>query len=348
MKKRAALAILLALGLLALFITAVGWSEVLGAMERASLTVYAGAFLASLVCFGFRSAVWDRVLTVVDRPRPYWLILGMFMTASFLKYVTPYGQVASGVGSAAIVNRYTDATYEESLAAVLSSDFINYLPYYTFGSVGAVYVFVIYSPPIDLGGYLLTALAVVAVVALISAVVWFLRARATAGLVRLVVGFRRLVGVVSESKAALLTRENVSSRLEGFYTTLELVSKNRREMVIALVFGHLGWLGLATALYATALALNSPVPFGVAMLVVAVSKVGFLIPTPGGIGGVEATLAAALYLVMPVTVAVATAIAILYRFATYWFTVLLGGLTSMALTIDDPLPPEEEPAPTEE
>ncbi len=340
MKRRAAIAVAIALVLLALFVVAVGWEEVLSAIARAELAVYAVAFLGTLGTFGFRTAVWARVLAVVDRPRPYWLLLGVFLTASFLKYVTPYGQLTSGVGVAAIVSRYTDAAYEESLAGVVSADFLNYLPYYTFGLVGAGYLILLDSPPAALGEYALPVVGLVGAVVALAALLWRKRGLFDAGVIRAIAGLRGLVGRLSTSKARLLTRENVERRLEGFYTTLELVSADRRAMAAALVYAHLGWLGLAVALYASAHALAVPLPFGVAMLVVAVSKLGFLLPTPGGIGGVEATTAGALYVVAPTSVAVATATAILFRFATYWFTVLVGGGASMALTVRDPLPPE--------
>ena len=340
MKRRAIVAIAIALVLLGVFVTLVGWNEVLGAIERTTPSVYAGAFVATLVCFGFRSAVWARVLTVVDEPRPYWLVLGVFLTASFVKYVTPYGQVASGVGTAAIVSRYTDAAYEESLAAVVSADVLNYLPYYTFGAVGLVAVVVLESPRFDPAAYVLPALALVGGVVVALAFLWFGRSAVREGILRVGSRLRGLVARVSERKARLLRREHVERRFEGFYATLELVSRNRRPMSVALVYAHVGWLGLAAALYVTALSLDAPVSVGAALLVVALSKLGFLVPTPGGIGGVEATLAATLFLVTPMGVAVATATAILYRFATYWFTVFVGGSTSMALTITDPTPPE--------
>lgn len=340
MKRRAAIAIVIALFLLGIFVVAVGWDDVLVAIQRASLSTYAVAFLGTLVCFAFRSAVWRHVLTVVDEPRPYWLILGVFLTATFAKYVTPYGQVASGVGVAALVSRYTNAAYEESLAAILSADFLNYLPYYTFGLFGVIYVVSLESPPIDLRSYALPVVGLVAAIVLAILFVWTRRSLVLSVVFRATSALRRLVARLSERKAAELNRENVERRLEGFYTTLELVSKNRRTMTVALVYAHVAWLGLAFALYATALALDSPVSVGVAILVVALSKLGFLIPTPGGLGGVEATIVTTLVLLTPTSVAVATAIAILYRFATYWFTVFVGGGTSVALTVSDPLPPE--------
>ncbi len=341
MKRRAVIAIAVALLLLGIFVVAVGWDDVLGAIERASLPVYALAFVGTIGCYGLRCVVWERILTVVDKHRPYWLISGVFLTATFTKYVTPYGQVTSGVGVAALISRYTDAAYEESLATVVSADFLNYLPYYTFGLVGLGYVLGFRPGSLEIGSQALPLLGVVGLVGLVVAFGWQRRTLVVTAIARLAGIIRKPVALISESAADKLRRENVRARLQGFYTTLDLVSKDRPTMIVALICAHLAWLGLATALYVTAIALGSPVPFGVAVLVVAVSKVGFVVPTPGGIGGVEATIAGALTLLTPMSVALATATAILFRFSTYWFVVFVGGGTSVALTLKDPLPPGE-------
>ncbi len=341
MKRRAALAIVVAVGLLGLFVLAVGWNDVLSAIERASLPVYGVAFLGTVLCYGLRSVVWERLLTVVDKHRPYWLILGVFLTATFTKYVTPYGQVTSGVGVAALISRYTDAAYEESLATVVSADFLNYLPYYTFGLVGLGYVVGFRPGSLEIGTQLLPIVGLVALVGLLVGVMWQRRSLVVRGAGWLTGQLRKPVGLISTTAADKLRRENVERRLQGFYTTLDLVSKDRRTMAVALVCAHVAWLGLVVALYVTAIALDSPIPFGVAILAVALSKVGFVVPTPGGIGGVEATIAATLTLLSPMSVALATATAILFRFATYWFIVFVGGATSMALTLTDPLPPSK-------
>ncbi|MFP9191573.1 lysylphosphatidylglycerol synthase transmembrane domain-containing protein [Natronosalvus vescus] len=342
MRRRAAVALGLSVLLLGIFISLVGWDDVLDSIERASLSVYAIAIVGSLITLAFRSEVWRRVLSVVDQPRPYWLVASVFTTATFIKYVTPYGQVASGVGNAAIVSRYTDAAYEESLAAVVSADVMTYVPYYTFGFVGVVYLFSRVSPPIDPRPYLFPAVGMVAIFAFLALFLWTQRSRLKTAIVRALVGFRGVVARISPRRAGLLTRENVERRLQDFTLTLELVSRNRRSMTLALVYAHMAWLGLALALYASAAAVGTPLPVGIVLLSVALSKLGFIVPTPGGLGGVEATLATVVYLLAPsdvgMTVATATAIAILYRFATYWLTVAVGGTTSVALTIVDPRP----------
>lgn len=326
--------------LLVLLVVAVGWEAVLGSIGRASLSIYAFAFLAVAACLGLRCLVWHRVLSVVDRRRPYWLVGGVFLTAMFAKYVTPYGQVTSGVGVAAIVSRFYDSEYEEGLAATVGADFLNYLPYYTFGAVGVGYVLLVHSPPLAVDRYLPAAVVAVGVLCLLAVALWSTRGLHRTVALRSLDAVRGLVARVSSDAARHLRRENVRSRFEGFTTTLELISRDRSAMAAALAYAHLGWLGLAAALYVTALAVGVPIPVGIALLCVALSKFGFLVPTPGGVGGVEVALAAALSFLVPMDVAVATAVAILFRFAAYWFTVLLGGVVSIVLTLEDPLPPE--------
>ena len=336
MKGRALLALLLALVLLGLFILAVGWEEVYSATARASLTIYLAAYLGSVLMLAARSMVWRLLLARVDTRRPYWLVAGIFLTAMFAKYVTPYGQVASGVGVAAVVSRYYESTYEESLAAILSADFINYLPYYTLGGLGLGYVLFVDALPISLAPYIPIGVGAVIGMALVVATLWWGRETVTASLVGVGTRVRSRIERISPRAGSAVRLEHLKTRFDGFSATLTLLSRDRKTLLIALVWGHVGWLGLATTLYVSSLAVGVELPIGTLFLCLALSKLGFIIPTPGGVGGVEIALAAVLFLVTPMGAATGTAVAILYRFATYWFTVLVGGCVSIALTISDP------------
>lgn len=339
MKGRAVLALALALGLLGLFILAVGWDEVLGAARTASVPLFAVAFLGTVVTLGLRSLVWHQLLSSVDEQRPYWLFTSVFLGGTFVKYVTPYGQVASGVGVAALVSRYYESTYEESLAAILSADFLNYLPYYTFGTIGLGWFLLFDTLPVTLSEYVLPASLVVSGALLLLFVLYYKRAQTGQVLLRAVYHLRRLLMRIHQPTGSLLTRENIITKFKGFAVTLELLSKDRPTMVRAIVTAHIAWLGFVLALYASALAVGVSLPISVILLSIALSKLGFLMPTPGGVGGVEIALASVLFLLSPMGSVLATTVAILYRVATYWFTVLLGGTSSIALTIFDPTPP---------
>lgn len=339
MKGRAIAALGVALVVLGLFVLAVGWEEVYSATARASLGIYAGAFLGCLVMLAARGVVWHILLGRVDQRRPYWLVGGVFLTAMFAKYVTPYGQVASGVGVAAVVSRYYESTYEESLAAILSADFLNYLPYYTLGGVGLVYVLFVDTLPIPIAPYVPLAIGGVLIAAAVIVTIWWGRQPVGRSLVGIGSRLRAVIGRGAPRLADGLRLEHLRTRFRGFSATLRLLSRDRNTIIIASAWAHLGWLGLATALYFSALAAGISLPVGTVFLCLALSKLGFVMPTPGGVGGVEIALAGVLFLVTPMGAATATAVAILYRFATYWFTVLLGGCTSIALTISDPTPP---------
>ena len=339
MKGRALVALLLAVVVLLLFILAVGWQEVYSAASEASLTIFALAFVAAGVMLVSRSIVWHLVLGVVDQRRPYWLVSSVFLTAMFAKYVTPYGQIAAGVGTAAIVSRYYESVYEESLAAILSADFINYLPYYSFGAIGLAYFLMVDTLPFNPTEYVPTAGIVIAVLVLGLALLWWGRRHLLSTIERARRVAQTIIGRVSPAWAAALSRENLIRRIQGFSSTIVLLRRDRRTMFAALLWGHIAWLGLAGALYFSALAVGHQLPIGLVFLGVALSKLGFILPTPGGVGGVEIALAGVLFLITPMGGAVATATAILYRFSTYWFTVFLGGCSSIALTVSDPTPP---------
>lgn len=339
MKGRAVVASGIAFVVLILFIWAVGWTEVLAAVSRASLAIYSVAFVGCLVMLFCRSIVWHYLLGTVDTRRPYWLVSGVFLTAMFAKYVTPYGQVASGVGVAAVVSRYYESTYEESLAAIWSADFLNYLPYYTFGSLGLAYLLFVDTIPISPGPYVPRVLVIGGLFVLIVTILWRVRTTLSRRCLRVGSWIRDQIAAISPRLGRQLSRDRLEPRFRGFFTTLGLLSRNQSTILLAMLWAHVAWLGLAAALYLSAVSVGAPIPVGIAFISVALSKLGFIFPTPGGVGGVEIALASVLYLVAPMGVATATAVAILYRFATYWFTVLLGGLTSIALASYDPTPP---------
>lgn len=341
MKKRVAIAFGLALGLIAILIFAVGWEDVLDAVYQTSPQVYGIAFLSTLGCILCRTFVWHRIMTIIDRPRPYWLIAGVFLTAMFAKYVLPYGQVTSGVGVAAVVSRYYETEYEEGLAGVLSADFLNYIPYYSWGVVAGIGVLTLHSPPLEMGTYVLPLALLIGVVVLFIGFTILRRGVLLTVALAVTSGIKQFITRVFDREITFLDPNNVRARFRGFFTTLELVSRDWPSVAIALVFAHIGWIGLAGALYLTALSVGVSMPISVTFFLVAISKLGFVVPTPGGIGGVEFTLASAMYLISPVGFGTAMAIALLWRISTYWFTLSLGGVIAIMVTIKDPLPPSE-------
>lgn len=74
-------------------------------------------------------------------------------------------------------------------------------------------------------------------------------------------------------------------------------------------------------------------PLALSLVLVPAGGLATLLPTPGGLGGTEVGTAAALVVLTGATVDVAAAAVLLYRVASYWFVVLVGGASSLYLSV---------------
>jgi uncharacterized protein (TIRG00374 family) len=94
---------------------------------------------------------------------------------------------------------------------------------------------------------------------------------------------------------------------------------------LALILSMLLTACYAGALWLSAQAAGAPISALVALLALTLAMLALSVtPTPGGLGGVEAGIVAVLVLSgQPATIALA--VALLYRLATYWLPLALGG-----------------------
>lgn len=317
-----------ALAVIVALVWFVGWNEVLDIVRATDRPVFALAFVFSALAILFRILVWVNLLGILDHGVPARKIGAIFLSAKFLKYITPYGQLAATPGIAWFVSSFTDEEYEHNLAAIMGADLFTYSPYYTFGLVGLAYVSLGAAPFPNVGVYLIGAAVIVLILCLVGWLILFKR-HVTENLVVWVLspvgrGLSRIgIGLGEE-----LHPNRLRNRIEGFYDTVDRLLDDRKTLRAGLLFGHAAWFCLMLPIVVTAWALGIELSIFLAMLVVALSKLGFLVPLPGGLGGVELTIAGLLFLIAGIGMAHATAIALLYRLATYWFTVLLGGIAA--------------------
>ncbi|AGB39556.1 lysylphosphatidylglycerol synthase transmembrane domain-containing protein [Natronococcus occultus] len=330
---RIAAALTVAVALLVVLVGAFGHGEVLAAASEADLSIYAIGFAVMGGCLLLRGVVWNRLLESARYDGRFPPVLGLYLATRFAKYVTPYGQVVAPPGVAYVLSRRSNVEYEAGLAAIVGGIFANTLPYYTFGGFGLAYLLVGWQVTGSLQAYAVAFLGTIAAGVAGAALLWYRRGAVERVLLAGVSPIRRVLGSIRPSLARSLHPEHVRKRLEGFYGTLETIAADRAALLAVLVLGHLAWFLFALPLYLTGLAMGAGVPLAVALLVVAFSKVGFLAPTPGGLGGVEVTIAGVLALLAPVDPATALAIALLYRVVAYWLAVVVGALAAIALSL---------------
>ncbi|EFW93992.1 hypothetical protein ZOD2009_02575 [Haladaptatus paucihalophilus DX253] len=258
----------------------------------------------------------------------------LYAGATFANNVTPFGQAGGEPFAALLISRTTNADYESSLGAIASVDSINFVPSISFALVGVAY----YATVLTLGDTaVMIALSIVALavaVPTVAVIGW--RKRDTVeltiatGVVRVVGFFARFVPPVSPT-----TKPAVVHRLRGFFDAIERVAGDRRKLALSVFFSALGWLLSSVSLWLSFYALGYTVPFAAVLFVVPIGSIAGVAPLPGGLGALDAALVLLLVPIAGVSVATASAAAVIHRGATYLLPILIGGSTTAMLEADN-------------
>ncbi len=122
-------------------------------------------------------------------------------------------------------------------------------------------------------------------------------------------------------------RQRVIGAWESIWSKLRAYRTKKRRVLLALVVSLFITLAHSICLWATSKALGVHLLLAQAIVVLGVGVLlGAVIPSPGGLGGAEAGLVAAL-VAFAIPVGSAIAVAILYRLATYWLGFVAGAIT---------------------
>ena len=307
--------------ILYLLAVGIGIEEIRGELADADPLWLAAGCASTAVGLVSWAKAWQVVLGVVGIPVRFRKLVVTYYAATFANYVTPLGQAGGEPFIAYVLARDTDASYEDSLASVVTADLLNLLPFFTFAAVGTGVLLVRTTLPEEVRG-VAVALVVFAVgVPAGAAAGWRVRKR----LGRLVV---RLVAPVVR-RTRFFSVEGVRRRLRELNEAFERIAADPQALAHAMVYSYVGWLFFALQLYFAALTVGEPLGLLLVFFIVPASTLAGLTPSPGGLGGVTAALVALLGVLAGFSSATGYAVATVYRLASYWFAVLVGGLAAL-------------------
>jgi len=299
----------------------VGWEATLDRLASADLRWLAVACLSTAVGLALWGKAWQVVLRELGIDVPYRKLVTTYFAATFANYVTPLGQAGGEPFIAYVLARDTSADYEESLASVVTADLLNLMPFFNFAAVGL--------------GYLLVRSRLVGAAADVAV---GLGAMAVGVPLAVVVGWRHrdaveraLLGLAAPVAARTdrLDLDGLRERIDRFYEAVGQIAGNRRRLAYALVFSYAGWVCFALPLYFAGLTLSVDIGLLLVLFVVPASTVAGMVPTPGGLAAVEGALVALLVGLTAIGAADALAVATIYRLASYWFALLVGGAATL-------------------
>lgn len=247
----------------------------------------------------------------------------LFTAGQFLNSVTPLGQFGGQPFMAYMISKYSDASYEKSLATVMSADVIAIIPLSTFVILGYSYITVTGTVSGELTRMSIIASSLLLFGIVMSYLGWYRPGSLENTILKTVEKTTSLLGKGSEFV------EKLEKRLENVESTFKTVGENPKAVIKSLAITHTAFLLKMAAFYGVMLSVGLEMNFFQVMLLIPLASVANFSPTPGGAGTFEAAMAGLIILFIDISLATALTTAILYRIATYWVNIAVG-YTSMS------------------
>lgn len=289
------------------------------------------ALVASLVAQLAWAAVTGLFLRTLDGNIPSDRVGVGYLAGTFAKQVLPFGHAGGVPLLAYVFSSDLKLDYRETFAAVTASELVIFCSSLVVAAVG--FCWYLLTTPAAAGSPGLLAVSAVALVGLVAGVARYGRQTLTETAQGLATLGRLTLGRLVPSVRGRLTPEAVERGVSGFFETFDRATADRSVVARAAVIGLVGWVLFTLPLYFGFLAVGHSMPLALSLVLVPAGGLATLLPTPGGLGGTEVGTAAALVVLTGATVDVAAAAVLLYRVASYWFVVLVGGASSLYLSV---------------
>jgi hypothetical protein len=313
---QAGLGFVVAIAVIYFIAASIGIDELLRVLSDAKLQWIALGCLSTAICLLAWTRAWQVVLGVVGIPVQFKKLVVTYFAATFANYVTPLGQAGGEPFIAYVLSRDTEASYEDSLASVVTADLLNLLPFFSFAGIGFAALLYNASLPDRIRPLALGLAAMAAGVPLLAAGTWRFRFRVGRFILKLVAPVAKRIKYVS--------LDSLRNRMRDLNTSFERIADDPRALIRALFYSYVGWVFFALPLYFAGLALESHIPLLLVFFIVPASTLAGLVPSPGGLGAVEGALLVLLVAIAGLAQPMAFAAALLYRVASYVFALVLG------------------------
>lgn len=327
--RRAVAGLALALVLVGLLVYGVGWEEVFEHVRNANPLAFGAALGAGTAILALRGLLVKQLLGPIDGAARGGPFVTAFLTGYFARSTLPWGRSTGTPITAYLLARNSESEFEDNLAVVATAEVFAFVASIVVGLAGLAFFVGTGDTSADLVFTLFlvasgSLLAVGMVVVLIS------QGAARTALLSLTARWEALVVDVPRLPGG---DGHFQTRVENFFETLETVGGARRTLAIAFAIALCSWSVNALPLYFSLLALGVETPIALSLACAPLASFGGVIPLPGGTGGIEYALAGLLVATIGLSGDLATAVTLLYRLATYWQHVVLGGVGAVYLSM---------------
>jgi len=259
-----------------------------------------------------------------------------FWSAHFLRLLVPVGSSGAPAITAYMLYGAFDGEYEEELAVTTAAELLSYVASATLVLTGLALALadgttVRYADVLVAAGVGMLGVAVLLLGGLL-----FRPEAADRAVYPAARAVDATLGRFSTRVHEAVARDAVERRLARFHDTARLLRASPRALAAGVALSLAAWVCLSLPLYVGGLALGERCPLALVLVAVPVSGFLYVLPVSGGLGGVEVVVATLLVAGAGVTVPVAAAATLLYRLATFWAPLAVGGAVSVARPVVAP------------
>jgi len=299
--------------------------EFLSSIGRADPTFFAIAIAVGFSSLLVWALVWHRYFRRMAIETTLSRTVRMFLTGHFLNSITPLGQFGGEPIMAYIVSDNTDTDYETSLACVISADILNATPFFTFTLGGLLYLAVFGS----LEGLLVDIAILSVLIVLVGGLVAYLLWSDNSALGTAVNRLLTAIGGRFDRAESLV--RSLQERVDRIEEAFQEAGSDPGFLLTTAGVSHLAIVAQIVSLYFVFLSIGIEPDFVPLYLIVNLSVIATLSPTPGGSGTYEVAFSALVTLFFPVELATAVTAAVLFRLTTYWPGLLVGYVSMLTL-----------------
>lgn len=319
------------LAIIIYFLRGIDFKEVYSLLIEANNIYFLLAFLSygvAILAFNLRSVY--SISSIIKTG--YWFNLKATLGGNFINVVTPGAQIGGEPVRAYFIGKKYKSSATKIFGAILADRFFHALVSLIFILASAMYILTIveFSPELKatLQTILLITIIIISLFILIS-----LSGSKKSG--------KRILKFI-EKRAMINSKDNKNNKtkefkeilakhskntIQAFYKTL----KNKKIILAGMILSLVHWIFVYSSSYFLFLSFDMYVSFFIVLAVVSLgSIVGDFSPTPGGFGLVEGFMIL-MYSALGINLAAAFAVSVLSRMITYFFHLVLGGISILNL-----------------
>lgn len=318
-----------------LFIYIVGIQEVLRVIAHAELIYIPLVVLSFVVSLVLRGTVWYGLFYIADITVSYIRILSIYIVTLSAKFILPAGYFALQPFIAYIISKDSYLETERVLSIITLADSLTVIPYYTIGLITFILLSFRGTLPGSIESYIFVSIVVLLLIGGAFFILWYRQDIVRNAAVYLTSATISLLSYSKYTRGYIEgTPEMVENKIDNMYDTMSVIFEEPLEVFFIFLVSHLAALAVIGIFIFSGMALSIGFSIAIAAAIVVIGKVGLIIPSPGGVGGVEPVMITVTILFTGIPAAEATVLVLLYRLFSYWGVVFVGSAASSVTKYD--------------